>query len=175
MIDEASDSSGERGSTAEQAGYEIRPITGECPRCGYDLRGLLTIAGATCPECGTRSPFHRVRFPGLRRSPLLEAAISLAAPILILLAVGAAMPFLNGVPPHVRFAAAYLVGCLIVRSIGRRWLPKLPWTTLTVVALLCPVVLTMGTWYEQAVLVVIAAVLLGIDTEVRKHVKRWIS
>jgi hypothetical protein len=28
-----------------------RPIP--CPTCGYDLRGLLTMDGAACPECGT--------------------------------------------------------------------------------------------------------------------------
>jgi hypothetical protein len=36
--------------------YQDMPPTQECPRCGYDTRGLRT---PMCPECGTRLPHRR--------------------------------------------------------------------------------------------------------------------
>jgi hypothetical protein len=43
--------------------YDAPPVLPSCPVCQYDLRGITTIAGARCPECGTELPFDRLKFP----------------------------------------------------------------------------------------------------------------
>ena len=40
----------------------LKPIEPACPQCGYDLRGLATIAGARCPECGAKLSFEKLKF-----------------------------------------------------------------------------------------------------------------
>jgi len=82
---------------AARATFELEPPPPPaCPACGYDLRGLVSLSGARCPECGSIEPFDRLHFGRGRRSDVLvrvaagpgrRAVRRAGAPILVVVVV----------------------------------------------------------------------------------------
>ncbi len=53
--------------------HQLRPPRAFCSQCNYDLRGLVGLDGARCPECGVKLPFDALRF----REPARRADLAL--------------------------------------------------------------------------------------------------
>ena len=60
-----------------------------CPSCGYDLRGLISLRGVTCPECGQRHSYRAITTidPSLPPPQLLWYVA--ATPVVFLACAGA--------------------------------------------------------------------------------------
>lgn len=87
-----------------------------CPACGYNLQGLVTDRGATCPECSTRSTpevladhsrRHRIRTRRLYLLLLLTPVVWFA-PILF----GLGVYKLTGRPPGPKVVLLSFVAAL---------------------------------------------------------------
>ena len=64
--------SGYTGSRGGAMGVLRGPRLEKCPKCGYDLRGLME--GGKCPECGTDTARHEALGPRMGRESPLGAA-----------------------------------------------------------------------------------------------------
>src|SRR5690606_29931909 len=60
------------GGTGGAWGVLKGPGMERCPKCGYDLRGLME--GGKCPECGTDTARHEALGPRMGRESPLGAA-----------------------------------------------------------------------------------------------------
>jgi hypothetical protein len=85
-----------------------------CPRCGYDLHGLLTGAGARCPECGGEFSLNEIAAAPRPISPAFIRKIALA-PVIMGVCGAASNGLIAALPRSAnRFVDALPIGTLLL-------------------------------------------------------------
>ena len=150
------------GTMTERPEYELRTDDPSCPKCGYSLKGIVSLSGARCPECGARLPFHRLRFPpGAFRwnRKVTMTAMGVAVRIVLSVVVFAAICgvcHLLGAPPLrgiLAASAAVVIPNLYRLALPCTWLWFKVFTVVSVV-----LILAFADWREELVILVIVAI-----------------